>query len=300
MMSRMVRLSSAIALASAVTFFFSAPASADGRDEMNGGATSSSTESGGVVQVGESGGGSGSGGSGGSSQPSPYEHCSRIPTAFVNQSAPWILDTTLYPGRDEVTENYSAEQIAAAEAWTSCRLIDDPTATAEWLNNPAVPGAQILVAFAEEQLELELPAVATSPVRGGLQLVGVPVWFWVDNYEPTSTTAEVPGLAATLTATPVRTRYTITGPGQGGANGTAETVVCDGPGTKWEPGSGADPWAGSDCSFAFDWSGTFAVESTVDWELTWSATNGQTGTLPAVSRTTTFTIDVEQAQAVID
>ena len=272
------------------------PASADYGNPF-GGATSTSTDSGGVVQVGESGGGGGSGGSGGSSQPSPYTDCGEYPTWILN--VPTIIDSANNTGAG-LQSGHTQAEIDAATSWTSCNLVNDPTGTAAWLNNPATPGAELLVAFAEEQLELELPAVATSPVRGGLQLVGVPVWFWVDNFESTSTTAEVPGLSATLTATPVRTRFVVAGPGRGGANGTSETVVCEGPGTKWEPGSGADPWAGSDCSFAFDWSGTFTVESIVDWELTWSATNGQTGTLPAVSRTTTFTIDVEQAQAVVD
>lgn len=249
------------------------------------------------MQVGESGGGGGSGGSNGSSGSSPYTDCGEFPLLALLIP---VIDGGNNTFGTEIQDNYTKDEILQATSWTSCSLVDDPTGTAAWLNNPAAPGAAILVAFAEEQLELELPSVATSPVRGGLQLVGVPVWFWVDNFEPTSTTAEVPGLGATLTATPTRTRFQVTGPGRGGPDGTSETVVCDGAGTEWEPGAGADPWAGSDCSYAFDWAGTFTVEATVDWELTWTATNGQTGTLPAVSRTTTFTLNVVQAQAVLD
>lgn len=275
----------------------SSPAEADFIDGANQ-ATSSSTESGGVVQVGESSGGGGSGGSSGSTGPSPYTGCTNysVLTALVSI----IPFSTSSIDGIAVRTGHTPEELKAAESWTSCGLVSDPEERVQWLNNPSSPAAGLLVAFAEEQLELELPSVATSPVRGGLQLVGVPVWFWVDNFEATSTTAEVPGLAATLTASPAQTKFAITGPGGGGSGGTDDTVVCDGAGTKWEPGSGGDPWAGSDCSYAFDWSGTFTVEATVDWELTWSATNGQTGTLPAVSRTTAFTIDVEQAQAVLD
>lgn len=262
------------------------------------GATSSSTESGGVVQVGESNDGDGAGGSGGPSGPSPYEGCEQH-SVMVAQLTVFPVGQTAVDGL-ALREQYSAAELQDAESWTSCGVVSDPEARVQWLNNPSSPAAGLLVAFAQEQLELELPSVETSPVRGGLQLVGVPVWFWVDNFEPNSTTAEVPGLAATLTATPLQTRYVITGPGRGGPGGTAVTVVCDGPGTRWEQGSGADPRAGSDCSYAFDWSGTFTVEATVDWEMTWSATNGQTGTLPAVSRTTAFTVDVDQAQAVLD
>lgn len=262
-----------------------------------GGVTSTSTDTGGVVQVGESEGGGGHGGSGGSSGPSPYSECGQYPTLALLIP---VIDAGAIPFGSEIRGGSTREEILEAVSWTSCTLANDPEGTAEWLNNPSVPGAGILVAFAEEQLDLELPSVATSPVRGGLQLVGVPVWFWVDNFEATSTTAEVPGLGATLTATPTRTRFAINGPGRGGPDATSETLVCDGAGTAWEAGSGADPWAGSDCSYGFDWAGTFTVEATVDWDLTWTATNGQSGTLPAVSRTTTFTLDVEQAQAVVD
>jgi hypothetical protein len=37
---------------------------------------------------------------------------------------------------------------------------------------------------------------------------------------------------------------------------------------------------------------------TVVWALAWTATNGQAGTLPPVTRTTALDLDVQQAQAV--
>mgnify|MGYP001390779576 CR=1 FL=1 len=143
------------------------------------------------------------------------------------------------------------------------------------------------MASAQSQLVLELPDVATSPPRGGTQLVGVPVWFWVTNSAPAATTAEIPGLAVTLSAVPTSTRYRI---------GDA-TLTCDGAGTAYDPDR---PAAGqhSDCTHTFDQNATVTVDATVDWQLTWTATNGQAGDLPTVSRTTSFTLTLEQAQAV--
>lgn len=256
-------------------------------------ATSSGTDSGGLVQVGSSGGGSGKGGP---SRPSPYVDCVKLPMVV---SVPWLAGSQHSENATSLYENFSHEQFGAAESWTSCRLEADPESGATWLNSPGTPGADLLVAHAQQQLDLALPDVGTSPPRGSTQLVAVPVWFWVENFEAQSTTAEIPGLAATLTATPVSSSYRVSGPGRSGADGTDETFSCSGGGTEWVAGTN-DAWAKSDCSFSFDWSGTWTVEATVAWELAWTATNGQTGTLPPVQRTTTFTMNIEQAQAALD
>jgi predicted NUDIX family NTP pyrophosphohydrolase len=155
---------------------------------------------------------------------------------------------------------------------------------------PAVPAADVLARSASSQLVLDLPEVATSPPRGGTQLVGVPVWFWVTNTRPASATAAVPGLSATLTAEPVATRVEL---------GDGTTLACEGPGTAYDA---ARPSAGqhSSCSHAFDDAGPATVRATVEWGLRWTASDGQQGTLPTVARTTTFTLTIEEAQAVTD
>ncbi len=65
--------------------------------------------------------------------------------------------------------------------------------------------------------------------------MGVATWLWVDGpWEPSSATAEVAGVSATVTARPVRVVWD-TGDGAG--------VTCDGPGTPYDP---AHPSAGRD------------------------------------------------------
>ena len=184
--------------------------------------------------------------------------------------------------------------------WRECRRINDGE-LARWLVDPtATPGpvaAELVAHQALGQVDLDLPDVATSPPRGrDTMLVGVPVWFWVTEAEPVSATAEVPGLSATLTATPVRFHGTATPSGE---RGRPESFECDGPGEAWVRGvhGGRDA---SDCSITFDWNDSYQVDATVDWELTWEASNGESGTLPEVERTSSFTIRVWEAQAVTD
>ncbi|CAN5895521.1 hypothetical protein BH23ACT2_BH23ACT2_09190 [soil metagenome] len=166
---------------------------------------------------------------------------------------------------------------------------------------PPVPATDLLVAQAESQLDLDLPEVATSPPRGGTQLVGVPVWFWIENYQPASTTAEVPGLAATLTATPATTHIAISTASttRDGAPIEAVEIDCEGPGTPWDRNR-HDEWEASECSYPFDWNATYTIEATVEWDVAWSATNGEAGDLAPLSRTRSFTLTVEEAQAVTD
>ncbi len=168
------------------------------------------------------------------------------------------------------------------------------------LGRPAL--AEIAVAVAESELEVGVPDVVSSPPRGGVQLVGVPVWFWLEGVEPVSVTASVPGVSATLTATPgdLVIRISAAGtPGPGGAGGDVVEVRCVGPGERYDPAV-HDPFASSGCSHPFDRHGAFVVEASVTWELSWTATNGQGGVLPDLVRTSSFPLRVQEAQAVTD
>ena len=151
---------------------------------------------------------------------------------------------------------------------------------------PDVRGA---VAAARGRVRVGVPGVHTAPPRGGLQLVGVDVWVWVDHAEPVSATASVPGASATVTAVPGAVHVDVDG----------RALTCPGGGTAWDPGR---PGRGqhSDCTHRFEDAGTFPVRVTVDWSLRWTATDGQSGTLPTLRRTTTFELTVHQAHAVTD
>ncbi|CAN5494126.1 hypothetical protein BH10ACT1_BH10ACT1_35010 [soil metagenome] len=192
-----------------------------------------------------------------------------------------------------------AETTPGADAidYQICERIDGAGAD-DFFTYPPRPQAEFLAAWAQKELVLEMPDVASSPPRGSTQLVGVPVWFWVTNSKPASATVSVPGLSATLTAEPTALHIRISG-GSGAAAADNVTVDCPGSGTPYDKTENG-PTDTSDCSHVFDWNDTFTIDATVDWSLSWTATNGQVGTLPTVSRTTSFTLQLEEAQAVTD
>ena len=231
-------------------------------------------------------GGSGGGSGGGTGHRPVYANCQDV-SLMVHLLLPI---TRHFGGTDEVA---TSDHVA----WRSCTRVDSGAA-AGWIVGldlgvgaaaPA-PSATELAAAAQSELDLPLPDVSTSPPSGSQQLDGVPVWFWMDHTDPVTATATIPGLSATLTATPTSSRFTI-------SDGT--TLRCADLGTPYDP---ARPSAAqhSDCTHTFDDRGTFTVEATVDWELTWVATDGESGTLPPVAKTSTLDLHVQEGQAVTD
>lgn len=156
-----------------------------------------------------------------------------------------------------------------------------------------VVDASTLARQAFKTLPLSYPLPATAPPRDQPQLVGVRTWLWIDpsDFRPVTASVEIPGLQVTATATPTRVRWSM---------GDADHVVtCDGPGTAYDP-SLPDGAQHSDCSYVFQHSGARTITAIIDWAVTWEATDGTGGALPIVSRGTSFPMDVEQRQAVIN
>jgi hypothetical protein len=105
-----------------------------------------------------------------------------------------------------------------------------------------------------------------------------------------SATAPSVVLSATVTAQPSKVLWTM---------GDGTTVTCDGPGTPYNP-SIPDADQSTDCSHTYQHDGAHTAMATIVWTVSWTATNGQGGTLPKVQRSTQFALNVEQRQAVIN
>ena len=146
------------------------------------------------------------------------------------------------------------------------------------------------VASAQAQLALPEPEIGTAPPRDGVLLVGVETWFWARNDRPANATASIPGLSATITASPKALHLRF-------PDGTS--ITCPGGGSAWAPGrSGRSQH--SDCTHIFQRAGDQAVRATLDWDLSWTATNGESGSLPAVHRVSDIHLPLRQAQATTD
>ena len=180
----------------------------------------------------------------------------------------------------------------ASLAYRTC-VRDGDGASVGWVTGlpgvPAgVPDVQTLLAQAQANLNLSLPNLATSPPRGGVMLVGLPVWFWIPNFTPATATAAIPGLSATITARPARTTISL---------GDGQTLRCTGRGTPYNPGVGHRSQQ-SACTHAYDRYGDMHLVVTTAWSLTWAASDGQAGALPDATRTSRPTIALQEAQAV--
>jgi hypothetical protein len=155
-----------------------------------------------------------------------------------------------------------------------------------------VVDAATLARQAYRELPLLYPQPFTAPPANMNQLVGVRTWFWIDpaQWQPRSASAAVPGLSATVTATPITVLWDT---------GDGAVITCDGPGIPYDPGR-PDNVQHSDCSHVFEHDGEHDVRTTIVWRVRWTATDGSGGALPDVERATQFPLQAEQRQAVIN
>ncbi|MEW6154219.1 MAG: hypothetical protein AB1673_09565 [Actinomycetota bacterium] len=83
----------------------------------------------------------------------------------------------------------------------------------------------------------------------------------------------------------------------------SEPVVC-GAGTAWDPALREEEQS-SDCAHTYRRSSAgqpglaYFASATVTWEATWTASNGESGSLGTASRTTEFRMRVAEGQAVV-
>jgi hypothetical protein len=167
----------------------------------------------------------------------------------------------------------------------------------QWTPADAQTLATELAYEAARELPIPYPRPALSPAIGTDQLVGLTTWLWIESgtWRPLDATAAVPGLSATATATPTTVTWDM---------GDGTTVTCDGPGTPYNAAIGDDAQS-TDCSHTYihtsddQADGAYAATVTIEWGIAWTATNGQAGTLPSTSRTTTFSVPVTERQAVV-
>ena len=149
---------------------------------------------------------------------------------------------------------------------------------------------------------LPSPAVESDPAPGVNAIIDVPVFVEVANWTGTLTPSRcVAGFCVTVTVTPTL----VYQPGEPGA----PAVSCAGSGTRYDPnGQGIDEQAAAPgaCAHAYqqrtgtaDRPDAWPASVSVTWEITWSSTAGNGGSLPAVTRTTAVPRGVDEVQTVV-
>lgn len=164
---------------------------------------------------------------------------------------------------------------------------------------PGKPDPTKLAQQAEAELVLRPPTITMAPMNGGSGLVGMPVWLSIattnNQYwgQQTTPPVSVPGLSVTATAKTKSVTWDM---------GDGHTVPCLNPGTPYSASDGLT--ASPDCPYIYRQpsgskpGGVYTVTATTTWEVTWSASTGQSGTLPDQTLTSTTTIKIGELQAV--
>jgi len=183
--------------------------------------------------------------------------------------------------------------------WTFCRNgLDALVSLRIFQYQPGVTpiSAPALAAEAVDQLRPAFPVPQTNPDLSVDQIAGIETWLWVDpdDWQPVTATASVPpigpfpGLTVTATAQPVQVIWDM---------GDGTEVVCDGPGTPYDVDRPAADQS-TDCSHVYQRFGRYEASAIMVWQVSWSSSDGDGGTLANIARTTTFDIGVAERQAV--
>jgi hypothetical protein len=149
----------------------------------------------------------------------------------------------------------------------------------------------------EVRRRLPLPRPVLSPDPSVGLVVQVATWFAVPaaQWVPVRATASALGATVTVTATPDALTFN---PGDGAA-----PISCAGPGPSFDP-SAPTPAEPPACSYIYRDASSAApgghgrlASLSVRWQVAWTASNGQTGTLDPLVTTTSITAVVREYQA---
>lgn len=255
----------------------------DGGNTVNVGATSASATPGQAVHRGDTNG------PGGSPAACTYTPMPANDAATFGAGGPtpgaWFF--VHCPGRDLTIYNGALSWIPTS----SPALVGTP---------PSAPSA--LALKAADELTLPSPVISLNP--SSFSVVNLSSWLWIDplSWHAFSATATAGGVTATATAVPETISWSM---------GDGHTVICNGPGTPYQPA--IPPGAQStDCSYTYRSSsagqpsadgdlndGAFPVVSTISWRVTWSSTGAAGGgALPPLHTSANVPVRVEQVESV--
>ncbi len=168
---------------------------------------------------------------------------------------------------------------------------------------PGVVDSTLLAELAWERTRVPDTEVSLNPADAP-QKVNLPTWVWLDDaaFEPVSVRAELDGygLWAETTATPARLTLR---PGTDDATTHPPSSICEASagtiGTPWTPGASGTPPCGITYTRATTNSGTYPLSASLTWDITWTDSLGDSGTLPDGDFSTTLDITVEEVQTIV-
>ena len=149
-------------------------------------------------------------------------------------------------------------------------------------------------AYDEATAQIPKPVLLMAP-PADKQIVNLEAWFGVERTADVSATASIPGLAATVTATPTG----ITLKTGSSAPGEKTVIKCALWGSATRPTNGCT-WKPKFPSIPKFTGGGYAFKGsiTVTWSVTWTSTSGDGGDLGTYDSTTPVDIAVREIQTI--
>lgn len=163
----------------------------------------------------------------------------------------------------------------------------------QWVGDGTPEPDPVDVAGAEARRQVPLPELAINPGLDVGGVVNLGMWLAVANPDPISVTVTGRGTTVTAVAALAESTWDM---------GDGTTITCEGGGVPIERGSSAysstdEGPCGHTYGAASRGSG-YDIEVTTTWTVTWSATDGRSGTAADVVRTATFEYEVDEIQTV--
>ena len=156
---------------------------------------------------------------------------------------------------------------------------------------PYISGTR-LAKVAWDAVKIPAPTVETNPKVGsqGATLVGMDTWVWATGNTPTSVTAKATAGSTTATITAGSSGLQLSAP-----DGKAS---CTGFGIAWHSGM---PEGSSPCTISFNRSsahlgGATPLTIKVAYSASYTSSDGSSGTLPAITTTSTVNLPVAEVQ----
>lgn len=189
-----------------------------------------------------------------------------------------------------------AEEQFGEGAWyrRRCFAEDGTVVSAEIVWRPAAVSASALASDAWDISRIPLPDINLNPGEERDQVVNVATWLWLNQWTPISASAGAGGVTVTVTATPSHVEWDM---------GDGTLVICDGPGTPYDERRRAEDQS-TDCSHTYTKSSAsqpdqrYRIDATSFWHVTWVSSNGESGDLGIVGRTSSLRVRVAEIQAV--
>ncbi|WP_454295883.1 hypothetical protein [Salana multivorans] len=257
------------------------------------------------------GGGGGSGGGGGGGEAKCYTSDGAEIACTLASGALWSATYQCYVDPEPITTDPTDGHLTWAGRTTGAIYWcgPDPEGLLAigrvpiWLPGPPTPGPNPidLAMDAVSSMRLSLGSVQTTPPRGSdPSVVGLPIWFWIENPGPSTTgpitiSASAGGVTVTATATLDRVEYELQTERQ------ILSTTCSGasaPGTPYYTGAGEHP--SPTCGFTAQQNnktGTGTLTASAYWTVEWTG-GGQGGTITLPAMTRSYPFEITEIQSI--